>query len=125
MTPGMLAALMQRKNVQHKHDCYIAGITASMVANVHRREEDDKIFGPYDFVPQPIEDAERDELKNNILSLFGIVGYSKMAPEKIEKLRVSTVERLVKAGYEREDIEELFEETFASWGKDKSEDGVL
>jgi hypothetical protein len=115
-TPGMFMALMKRQNVKFRHDCYLAGITASIIANVNRGSKDDKLWSPFDFVPNRELEKKRDRLKREIFTVFGAMMEFNSTPEAMDSAREKIIERLSK---EHEDVEELFAEVFPHWEKRK------
>jgi hypothetical protein len=116
-TPGMFLALMKRLNVRFRHDCYTAGIVASMIANVNRKNDQAKVWSPFDFVPDAERDKRRGELKKQILALFGTLLEFNKSPDAIDKARDLVIARLTKAGHT--DVEGVFDEVFPHWEKKK------
>src|ERR1051326_2867207 len=73
LTPGMFMALLDRRSAQFRRECYLAGLVASTILNVNRHSEKDRAWSPFDFVPTLQEDPERDQIKQNIASLFSML----------------------------------------------------
>jgi len=118
MTPGMFAALLERRAFRFRYDNYIAGVVAAMVWNASPgRGKDSPVASAYDFVPRPAADAERDEIKRNISALFATVQIR--TPEQAEKLRQRALAGLKAQGYA--DAEEIFDEVFAAWAAKRAE----
>jgi hypothetical protein len=114
-TPGMFAELIKRQSSRFRRNCYLAGITASMVANVNRPNEQAKVWSPFDFVPDPERTKKRDSLKNKIMSVFGAMMEFNSSPDSMDKAREKIVTSLTQAGHE--DVEEVFDEIFPLWEK--------
>jgi isocitrate lyase len=114
MTPGMFMALQKRHAVQFKHDCYLGGIGASATLNSRRQKDTDKIWDPFDFVPDAEQDTRRAELKRNVTALFAML----MSNPNTNKdaVRTKIIAKLTKAGHTN--VSEVFDEVFASWKKD-------
>jgi hypothetical protein len=112
-TPGMFMALMKRQNVEFRHNCYLAGITASIVANVNRANDEARIWTAIDFVPDRAKETRRDKLKSQIHATFGAMLEFNSSPEAMDAARKTIIERLTKAG--NEDVEEVFNEVFPHW----------
>jgi hypothetical protein len=112
-TPGMFMALMKRQNVRFRHECYVGGIPASMVANVKRRKDDDKLWSPMDFVPSQEREKKRDKLKKEIMSIFGVMLEFNSSPDAMDDARERIVERLTEAG--NDNVDEIFDEVFPHW----------
>jgi hypothetical protein len=109
LTPLQFKALRERRHAEFRRSCYVAGITASLYANAHRKENTPPL-SPFDFVPGRTPQSERDKLKHNVLSLF--VSVEGASAESIADLRKRTIEKLKAQGYE--DAEVILEEIFPS-----------
>ena len=116
-TPGMFAALIKRQSVRFRRECYLAGITAAMIANVNRQDEHAKVWNPFDFVPDRDRDVKRNKLREQIMSIIRPLMEFNSAPEALDKARAGIVSNLIKAGHE--DVEEVFDEMFPYWQKVK------
>lgn len=111
MTPGMFAALLERRAFRFRTQSYLAGLVAATVYNSAPRGAGSQPASPYDFVPQPAADAERDEIKRNIAALFSAVQIR--TPQQAEKLRQRALAGLKAEGYA--DAEEIVNELFPAW----------
>lgn len=110
MTPGMFAALAERRAYRFRKENYLAGVAASAVYNANRGK-DSPVVSAYDFVPVPAADAEREEAKNNIRSFFAMVDIK--SAEQARQMRTKAIEGLRADGYA--DAEEIFAEVFPAW----------
>lgn len=117
MTPGMFAALAERRTFRFRRDSYLAGLVAATVWNSAPRGPGAQPASPFDFVPTPAGDAEREEIKANIRSFFSFVDIR--TPEQAQRLREKALAGLKAQGYE--DADEIFDEVFAAWAQKRAE----
>jgi len=131
--------LWERKQVAFNRSCYLAGIVASSVYNVHRVNDKQHFFEPIEFVPRPQEDAKREEIimclckaKNELLrdsenAVRRKIQVTRMSGQQVnaqeiaearrkevskclEMARTTQRERLTALG--RNDVEEILERVF-------------
>jgi len=114
----MFKALLNRKQARFREQLYLAGITASMTANVSGKTST-KTWTPWDFVPDSKETELREKLKRHIMSAVTVA--SAFTTQDIDEIRETLIARLKKQGYE--DVEEIFEETFPKWKREEMKHG--
>jgi len=106
----MFIALLKRKQARFREQLYLAGITASMVANVAGKSST-KTWTPWDFVPNAKDTEIREKLKQHIMAAVTVA--SAFTNQDVSEIRETLVARLNKQGFQ--DVEEIFEETFPNW----------
>jgi hypothetical protein len=102
--------LEERRRVQLRHERFNAALVASAVINANSLGE--SRVSPFDFVPgfeSGPEEEERRHLKRSIATLFSRLP-DDVTPEKVQALKVRTIERLKADGVE--DADQLFSEVF-------------
>jgi hypothetical protein len=114
-TPGQFMALIKRQNNRFRRECYLAGVTASMIANVNRPDQKAKYWTPWDFVPDPERANKRNDLKSQIMKVFGAMMEFNASPSAMDSARERIVAKLTKQGHT--DVEEVFDEVFPHWEK--------
>jgi len=113
LTPGMYFALMKRRNVEFKHQCFQSGTMAAMIANMSQRVSS-KVWTPWDFVPDEKRNEEREKLKRLIMTMFSFNADKAIQnPMKDEDLIKKTIAKLEAQGYR--DAAEIFDELFPGW----------
>jgi hypothetical protein len=51
LTPAEFWAMKYRKDVEFRHQCFVAGITASDYRNAHRSDDSQRVYSPLDYTP--------------------------------------------------------------------------
>ena len=104
----MFTALLKRKQARFREQLYLAGVTASMTANVAGKMSA-KEWSPWDFVPDPEAESRREELKRNVSAFFGMIvesGANKVFD--VEGVRKKIVDKLKGKGHD--DVEEVVDD---------------
>lgn len=114
----MFIALLKRKQAKFREAQYLAGITASMVANMGGKTSQ-KSWSPWDFVPDPKDTELREKLKQHIVAVFNIA--VAMTTQDMDEIREKVIARLKAAGHA--DVEEIFEEAFPKWKREEMKHG--
>lgn len=101
--------LWKRRSVEFRRNCYLHGITASAVYNVHRTEQKQHIFSPFDFsVPKSAEEEQRDEIIATLKKTS--VPVLLQHPDRIPELKQNYINKLTEQGIR--DPEEIVKEVF-------------
>lgn len=106
----MFKALLQRKAARFREQQYLAGMTASMIWNMTPKKES-RVLTPWDFVPDPQEDARRETLRKHIVAMISVA--VALTTQDLDEIREKTVVKLTKLGHEN--VREIFEEAFPHW----------
>jgi hypothetical protein len=111
LTPSMFKALMTRRAIRFKHECYAHAITASTVVNVNRTSKDQDIVTPWNFIGggKKPEDVEVAEVKRWIREYWSRLPLD-TSFEKCKEIRARQIDELTRRG--QTDATAIFDEVF-------------
>lgn len=103
---AQFAALWDRRSCDWKRSCYLQGIIASCIYNVHRTKDSDHIFSAQDFVPRPATESERDEIVWQLKKL----PFQTMPEQERQQAKATWKEKLLALG--RKDVDVILDSVF-------------
>jgi hypothetical protein len=113
LTPGEFQALCKRRNIRIRYERYAHSITASVVANVNRGQ-DDAVIHPFDFVRD--DESARKKEERNKAKRYAKKVIGNLPPttpqEKMQEIRTKAIADLKASGHS--DAEEIFDSCWPS-----------
>jgi hypothetical protein len=104
LTPKDFWDLWQQRQVEFKRNCYLQGITASMIAAAHGAEN----ITPFDFIGKTAEEVQRDAIVRTLQKTHNEL--QRVFPERLPQARISCLANLQSRGIPN--AEKIIEEVF-------------
>lgn len=105
LTPTQFWALWERRAANFKRQSYLHGLTAASVYNVHRTDEKQHVFSPFDFIGKSSEATEVDE----IITTFKRIK-ADLSTSQLPEAKQAWIKKLLELG--RTDVHEIIAEIF-------------
>jgi hypothetical protein len=107
--------LWHRRSLSFQRECYLNGIIAACLLNVHRTSDQDRVFDAFDFVgkqsrtaAEAAEDAAAERLDAVVLHFRTALAL--LPPDKVQQAVTEIPHKLRKLGFSERDVAELRDE---------------